>query len=163
MKLAFAVVALLVLAALVWGRPAATVYADEWTEYPGPELPEYDIAPTPLPPSGLPNVYIYAPRTNATGIEVIAVLSNPPLWPLPTWPDPILSGISVEHAGQHANITVDTLLDVPYWLARASIPGCTPDRYCHVELRSHVLVPNGDGRYELLDSNALAVMLPPLP
>lgn len=162
MKRIAAVLFLLTLAVLLGGRPV--VHADEWTEYVGPAMPEYDIAPTPPPPSGLPEVRLYAgPRTGTDGIEVIAVLVNPPLLPLPAWADPILSSLSIDHAGQNVTIEINDLLDVPYWLPRSAIPGCTPDRYCYVQMRAHALVPNGDGRYELLDSVRIAVLLPPAP
>lgn len=156
------ITALVALTVLFAGR--SVVFADEWTEYVGPALPEYDVAPTPPPPSGLPEVQVFAgPRTNASGIEVITVLVNPPLLPLPAWADPILSSLSIDHAGQNVTIEVNDLLDVPYWLERSDIPDCSSDRYCYVQLRAHALVPNGDGRYELLDSVRIAVMLPPLP
>lgn len=153
---------LLALATLYGVRPTATVYADEWTEYPGPELPEYDSAPTPPPPPGMPSMRIYG-RTIINGdIEVVVTLTNPPLPPLPGWADPIVSWIDVAHDGQRQTITVNDLLDTPYRLTRDNIPGCTPERYCLVRITAFALVPTGDGRYDMIASdNFLEVLLPP--
>lgn len=136
--------------------------ADEWTEYVGPALPEYDVAPTPPPPSGYPVVHIHGgSRTSESRIEVITVLERPLIDPLPAWNDPIVSGLDIEHEGRRASLTYPSLLDNPVLVARDNIPGCTPERYCFVRLRAVLLVPTGNGNYDVLLSEQLAVTLPP--